>query len=102
MNRIIAIKLLKEGMAIDSGRIAKGFAADEVLKIYKEYDIKGGIISFEGSSIYTVGQKPDGTPWNIGIKHHRKDSDQDYAGIINANPFIVVCSASIRTADEDG
>ncbi|WP_017210257.1 FAD:protein FMN transferase [Clostridium beijerinckii] len=78
-----SIKLLKEGMAIDLGGIAKGFAADEVLKIYKNYDIKGGIISLGGSSIYTVGQKPDGTPWNVGVKHPRKDSDQDYVGIIN-------------------
>ncbi|MDG5857146.1 FAD:protein FMN transferase [Clostridium beijerinckii] len=78
-----SIKLLKEGMAIDLGGIAKGFAADEVLKIYKNYDIKGGIISLGGSSIYTVGKKPDGTPWNVGVKHPRKDSDQDYVGIIN-------------------
>ena len=35
-----SVKLLKEGMAIDLGGIAKGFAADEVVKVYKEYDIK--------------------------------------------------------------
>jgi thiamine biosynthesis lipoprotein len=62
-----SVKLPKEGMEIDLGGIAKGFAADEVVKIYKEYDIKGGIISLGGSSIYTVGQKPDGTPWNVGL-----------------------------------
>jgi len=78
-----SVKLLKEGMEIDLGGIAKGFAADEVVKIYKEYDIKGGIISLGGSSIYTVGQKPDGTPWNVGIKHPRKDNDQNYVGVIN-------------------
>lgn len=78
-----SVKLLKEGMAIDLGGIAKGFAADEVVKVYKKYDIKGGIISLGGSSIYTVGQKPDGTPWNVGIKHPRKDNDQDYVGVIN-------------------
>lgn len=78
-----SVKLLKEGMAIDLGGIAKGFAADEVVKVYKEYDIKGGIISLGGSSIYTVGEKPDGTPWNVGIKHPRKDNDQDYVGVIS-------------------
>lgn len=34
-----SIMLQKEGMAIDLGGIAKGFAADEVLKIYKKYNI---------------------------------------------------------------
>lgn len=78
-----SIKLLKEGMAIDLGGIAKGFAADEVIKVFKEYDINGGIISLGGSSIYTLGKKPDGTPWTVGIKHPRKDNDQDYLGVIN-------------------
>lgn len=77
-----SVKLLKEDMSIDLGGIAKGFAADEVVKIYKEYDIKGGIVSLGGSSVYTVGKKPDGTPWNVGIKHPRKDNDQDFVGII--------------------
>lgn len=78
-----SVKLLTEGMAIDLGGIAKGFAADEVLKIYRKYNIKGGIISLGGSSIYTVGQKPDGAPWNVGIKHPRKDDDKDYVGVIS-------------------
>ena len=78
-----SVKLLKEGMSIDLGGIAKGFAADEVIKVFKEYDIKGGIISLGGSSIYTVGNKPDGTSWAVGIKHPRKDNDQDYIGVIN-------------------
>ena len=38
-----SIMLKKEGMAIDLGGIAKGFAADEVLKIYKKYNIENGL-----------------------------------------------------------
>lgn len=78
-----SVKLLKEGMSIDLGGIAKGFAADEVVKIFKEYGINSAIISLGGSSIYTLGQKQDSTPWAVGIKHPRKDSNQSYLGIIN-------------------
>lgn len=78
-----SVKLLKEGMSIDLGGIAKGFAADEVVKIFKEHGVNSAIISLGGSSIYTLGQKPDGTPWAVGIEHPRKDSNQSYLGIIN-------------------
>jgi len=78
-----SVKLLKEGMSIDLGGIAKGFAADEVIKVFKKYDIKSALISLGGSSIYTLGQKPDGKPWTIGIEHPRKDSKKEYLGVIN-------------------
>lgn len=78
-----SVKLLKEGMLIDLGGIAKGFAADEVVKVFKKYDIKSAVISLGGSSIYTLGQKPDGTDWTVGIQHPRKDKNQNYLGVIN-------------------
>lgn len=78
-----SVKLLKEGMSIDLGGIAKGFAADEVIKVFEKYGVNSALISLGGSSIYTLGKKPDGTPWTIGIQHPRKDNKQNYLGIIN-------------------
>ncbi|MCT8975161.1 FAD:protein FMN transferase [Clostridium sp. CX1] len=78
-----SVKLLKEGMSIDLGGIAKGFAADEVIKVFEKYSVNSALISLGGSSIYTLGKKPDGTPWTIGIQHPRKDNKQNYLGIIN-------------------
>ncbi|BCZ44477.1 FAD:protein FMN transferase [Clostridium gelidum] len=78
-----SVKLLKEGMSIDLGGIAKEFAADEVIKVFEKYGVKSAIISLGGSSIYTLGQKSDGTPWSVGIKHPRNNSNQDYLGVIS-------------------
>lgn len=77
-----SVMLMKSGMAIDLGGIAKGFAADEVDKIYKKYDIKNGLINLGSSSIYGVGENGNSSPWSIGIKHPRSDENDNYLGII--------------------
>ncbi|MGB8450786.1 MAG: FAD:protein FMN transferase [Anaerocolumna sp.] len=78
-----SIKLLKEGMSIDLGGIAKGYAADETIKILKNYGVKNAIISLGGSSIYTMGQKPDGSLWAVAVQHPRKAEDKKYTCIIH-------------------
>ncbi len=77
-----SVKLLKEGMSVDMGGIAKGYAADESVRILKDYGVKSAIINLGGSSIYTLGQKPDGSLWSVAVKHPRDDKNS-YAFIIN-------------------
>jgi thiamine biosynthesis lipoprotein len=77
-----SIMLRDPGMSIDLGGVAKGFASDEVLKIYKKYDIKNGLINLGASSLYAVGKNRKGQPWAIGLKHPRSDKDNDYLGIV--------------------
>ncbi|MFL0195697.1 FAD:protein FMN transferase [Clostridium sp. WILCCON 0269] len=76
------VMLTQPGMAIDLGGIAKGFAADGVLKIYKKYNIQSGLINLGSSSIYAVGESGTGDPWGIAIKHPRSDENDNYLGII--------------------
>lgn len=80
-----SIKLMKEGMSIDLGGIAKGFTNDEVIKVLKKYKITGALISLGGSSIYTLGEKPDGSLWSVGIQHPRKARNEGFLGIIRMN-----------------
>jgi thiamine biosynthesis lipoprotein len=77
-----SVMLMQPGMAIDLGGIAKGFAADEVLKIYRKYNIQNGLINLGSSSIYGVGKNEDGNPWGIAIKHPRSDVSTNYLGIV--------------------
>lgn len=78
-----SIKLMNKGMSIDLGGIAKGFAADEVVKIFKEYGIKSAIISLGGSTIYTIGNKTNGGLWSIAIENPRSTESESYLGVIN-------------------
>ncbi|MFU0828468.1 MAG: FAD:protein FMN transferase [Lachnoclostridium sp.] len=77
-----SIKLLKEGMSVDLGGIAKGYAADETVKILKEYGVKRAVISLGGSSVYTMGEKEDKSLWAVAVTHPRKSKDNQYACIV--------------------
>jgi len=59
--------LLPDGMQIDMGAVAKGFTGDQVAGILKDGSIESAIISL-GGNIQTVGTKPDGSPWRIGVQ----------------------------------
>jgi thiamine biosynthesis lipoprotein len=80
-----SVKLMKEGMSIDLGGVAKGFTADEIVKIFKEYQVESSIINFGGSSIYTLGEKPDKTMWSIAIQNPRKEKNEGNIGILKLN-----------------
>ena len=76
------VKLMKVGMSIDLGGVAKGFTADEIIKVFKKYGVKSAILNLGGSTIYTLGEKPDNALWSIGIQHPRKEKNAGFIGII--------------------
>ena len=59
---------LKEGMELDFGAVGKGYAADNAVAILKKNGIKSALLDF-GGNIQTVGKKPDGSLWRVGIKN---------------------------------
>jgi thiamine biosynthesis lipoprotein len=78
-----SVMLAESGMAIDLGGIAKGYAVDELRKIYAAHQIKKGLINMGASSMYAIGTNKEGKDWNIGIKHPRSDKEGDYLGIVS-------------------
>lgn len=58
--------LLSEGAEADFGGIAKGYASEKMASLLKTSGVKAAVISL-GGNIRTVGAKPDGAPWRIGI-----------------------------------
>ena len=67
-------KISRAGVKLDLGGIAKGFAADEVRKIFDQYQIRSGLIQIGASTICAVGKKSDGSKWKIGLKNPRDTS----------------------------
>jgi len=67
------VKRINPGTKIDLGGIAKGYAIDEVARIFRGY----GILSFfidAGGDIYVGGQNCSGKPWRVGIRDPRDRS----------------------------
>lgn len=61
------VYLKNPGMKIDLGGIAKGYAADEVVKILKAAGVEHAIVDL-GGNVYTLGSKVDGSPWKVGVQ----------------------------------
>ncbi len=60
------VHLLKEGMALDLGGIAKGYAADEALQVIRRHGIERALVDAGGDVV--VGKAPPGKAgWKIGI-----------------------------------
>ena len=56
---------LDPGSALDFGAVAKGYAAELCADQLEDAGING--ILALGGNIQTVGNKPDGSPWRVGI-----------------------------------
>ena len=58
---------LPEGMMIDLGGIAKGYIADRLKEYLENRGIRHAILSL-GGNVVSIGRKPDGTDWTVGIQ----------------------------------
>lgn len=64
-----SIEFKKQGMKIDLGGIAKGYAVDRVYQILVAKGVKHGVITAGGDN-RLIGDRR-GRPWVLGIKHPR-------------------------------
>jgi thiamine biosynthesis lipoprotein len=76
---------------VDIGAIAKGFAADEMVRIAKEAGVKSAIFNL-GGNVYVLGSKGT-SPFRVGIQNPFSDRD-DYLGIIDVKDTSVVTSGN--------
>jgi len=61
------VRIRQRGTAIDLGGIAKGYAVDEAARVLQDSGITSGVVNF-GGDVYALGEKPDQTPWYVGVK----------------------------------
>lgn len=69
-----SVKLAAEGMRLDLGGIAKGFAADKAVAIMKNCGAAGGLVDL-GGQIGCFGSTQTGGKWLIGIRNPSKDAE---------------------------
>lgn len=66
---------LREGILLDLGGIAKGFAADRISTAAKEAGFDCFLLNF-GGSVTAVGEKAPQTPFRVGIAHPRSQTGE--------------------------
>ena len=98
--RTHSVFLKRQGMALDLGAIAKGYAADEAAAIVKSARIKRAIIDL-GGNIVTCGEKKDKNPWKVGIQNPNEKRGA-YIGIVQVTKQSVVTSGVYERFFEEG
>lgn len=90
---------LNNNAKVDLGGIAKGYIADKAAQAMKNAGVEYGIISL-GGNIRTVGTKPSGENFKIGIKH--PDSDEYFAIIDTGDCSVITSGAYQRNFTREG
>ena len=78
---------------IDLGGAGKGYAADRIVKILNDYNIKSAIINL-GGNVYAHGRRYDKKRWRVGIANPFDSSDE--ALTVDVEDKAVVTSGAYR------
>lgn len=90
---------LPEGMEIDLGSVAKGYAGQLAAQMLREHGVQSALLNL-GGNVQTVGAKPDGSPWQIGIKDPQ---GEDAMMVLSVEDQAVVTSGGYeRYFEQDG
>jgi thiamine biosynthesis lipoprotein len=68
------VRFLQEGMSLDFGGIAKGYAADRAIDVLKAHGVTRAIID-AGGNFYALGKPLDKPQWEAGIRHPLKHEE---------------------------
>lgn len=58
---------IPQDMQIDLGAVGKGYTGDLIVDILQENGIESALLDL-GGNIQTIGTKPDGTDWKLGLR----------------------------------
>ena len=71
------VNLADPMMKLDVGAVAKGYATEQVARHLEEQGITGYVLNV-GGNVRTIGSKPDGSPWTVGLENPDGGEFLDY------------------------
>ena len=92
---------IPEGSMIDTGAVTKGYTGDCLAEIFKSAGIDSALINL-GGNVQTVGTKPDGSKWVVGIQDPL--NTDSYVGTLETADKAVITSGNYERffTGEDG
>jgi thiamine biosynthesis lipoprotein len=105
-----SVELLREGMRIDFGGIAKGFAADEALRVLAEHGFNRSLVDASGD-IVAGDPPPCSDAWVVSIESLRRRSvgrespEQEVGGSQEDRkpetiPMLRICNQAVATSGD--
>ena len=88
---------IPEQMEIDLGSVAKGYTGNKIVELLKNHGITSALLNL-GGNVQVLGNKPDGSSWNVGIQDPLSD---DYLGSLFVTDSAVITSGGYERYFED-
>lgn len=91
---------LPEGMAVDLGGIAKGYASDRLAALFAQRGVTSAKVSL-GGNIYVHGTKTDGSLWRVGVED--PNDPGNFLGAVELRDRFAITSGGYqRYFEQDG
>ena len=90
---------IPSGMTIDLGSIAKGYAGQQSAQYLRDNGVKSALLNL-GGNVQTIGSKPDGSPWKVGIKDPNGDTPMMVLSI--TDQAVITSGGYERYFEQDG
>lgn len=92
----LCVTLADDEMSLDVGAVAKGYAAARVCEYLENNGITGYVINL-GGNVCTVGSKPNGDGWTVGIENPLdEDGSEPYLEYLSLVDMSLVTSGSYQ------
>ena len=91
--------VVSNGMKLDLGAVAKGYAADKSREILSKSGVKSAILNL-GGTVLAYGKKPNGENWKVGITD--PENNENYMGVLECADKTVVTSGNYERYFENG
>ncbi len=92
---------LLNGAEIDLGGVAKGYIADRVSAYFQAKGVASACINM-GGNVVTIGTKPNGDPWTVGIRDSKGAPDESEEVLSIADGAVVTSGTYERGFTLDG
>lgn len=99
-NELKTSKLEKSEQCVDLGAIAKGYAADRAIEIYKQYGVESAFVNL-GGNVAVLGNKPNGDSFRVGIQNPLLQRGQCLGAVNAANKTVVTSGDYVRYFEKD-
>ncbi|MBQ2862628.1 MAG: FAD:protein FMN transferase, partial [Clostridia bacterium] len=91
----MTVTLTDDAARLDVGAVAKGYAVEMIARSLEERGVSGYVLNV-GGNVRTVGKKPDGEGWTVGIEDPQKKSESGYLEYLVLSSEALVTSGSYQ------
>ncbi|MDZ7718422.1 MAG: FAD:protein FMN transferase [Balneolaceae bacterium] len=94
-------ELTKPDMQLDLGGIAKGYAAEEALKVLKSFGIERALVDAGGD--VTLGDPPSGREsWDVAVPKSQQNGESQFITLQTANKTVTTSGDLFQFVEIDG